>query len=254
MVDFKFWKKNIEKELSSMEKLGIQFQQKVDFATRQEFRIEYNQTMRNPGLSVDYRIQYADDDFDIDSAPWLRSMDSVFGERVCRCITMIHAGWERYRAQKEAYGGTFAKVNIWEPYVVGSEIQEKAFVREVDAETALNAAKVLKRRDGKTPKAEILEVYERAPLGKLPASSEKMKRKLGWAQNYIGKTEILPCYKYANRVAWGAQDVGADTPIVVQSVQAKEGGGGMGLSGAADFTGMTAPPGGQAIGGKIARE
>ncbi len=219
MVDFKFWRRNVEKELSAMEKLGIQFQQKVDFATRQEFRIEYNQTMRNPGLSVDYRIQYADDDFDIDSAPWLRAMDSVFGERVDRCITMINSGWERYRAQKEAYGGTFAKVNIWEAYVVGDRIEEKMFVREVDAETALNAAKVLKRRDGSSPKAEILEVFEKPPLGKLPENSEKMKRKLEWAQSYIGKTEILPCYRYANRVAWGKADVGTDTPIVIQTPQ-----------------------------------
>lgn len=254
MVDFKFWRRNVEKELSALEKLGVQLQQKVDFATRQEFRIQYKQTMRNPGLSVGYRIEYAEDDFDIDSAPWLRSMDSIFGERICRCITMIEAGWERYKAQKDAYGGTFAIINIWEPYIVGEKVEEKLFRREVDAQTALTASKVLKRMDGVAPKADVLEVFSKDPIGNLPANSHRLRAKLKWSQDYIGNTEVLPCYRYANRVAWGKDDVGTDAPIVVQSVQTKEGGGGMGLSGAADFTGASAPPGGQPIAGKIQRE
>jgi hypothetical protein len=231
MVSFPSLRKKVEKQLSEIEKFGYQFQKKIDLATRQEFQIEYNSVIKNPGLAPEYRIEYADDSFDVIAAPWLRSMDSHFGERVCRCITMINSGWNRYLAQKKAFGGTVALCEVWEVYVVGDKLEEKPFRRELDAQSALTSAKVLKRLDKVTPKAEILEVYELPSLGRLSEQSLGLKQKLLWSQNYIANTEIIPCYRYANRVAWGEKDVGTDSPIVIQNSAPQFGGSGAGSGG-----------------------
>jgi hypothetical protein len=217
-LGFASMKKNVERSLTSIEKMGYQFQRKLDLATRQEFQIEYNSMMRNSALSSLYRVDYADDAFDVTSAPWLRSMDSKFGEKICLEITMINKGWQELAEYRRAFGMTVARCTVWEPYIIGNDLKERAVVRELDAETALQFNQILKRQEtGQTdkPRAEILEAYEIESLISPNDNPKKERRMLEASMNYIFGVDIAPCYKYATRVAYGNADVGTDAPIVI---------------------------------------
>lgn len=192
----------------------------MDLATRQEHQFSYNSVMHNTALNSDYRVQYADDNFGLMSAPWLRGMTNKTGRKVCLEIAMINAGWQELASSRRAHGITVARCNVWEPYVINGKLEERFTPRELDSETTLQFTQILRRQtEGhkEEPRADLLEVYEIEPTIREDEDSKEEKLMLDEFMEYIAKVHIFTCYKYANWISYGDSDIVADSPLVLQN-------------------------------------